>query len=58
MALPKERVPKARRDRRRSHLAISGPALSPCPRCRQPRRPHTVCPNCGQYKGREVVATE
>jgi large subunit ribosomal protein L32 len=58
MALPKERIPKARRDRRRSHLALQGPALSPCPRCRQPRRPHTVCANCGQYKGREVIATE
>ncbi|MDA8394589.1 MAG: 50S ribosomal protein L32 [Candidatus Dormibacteria bacterium] len=58
MALPKERVPKARRDRRRSHLALAAPTLAPCPRCRHPRRPHTVCPNCGQYRGREVIATE
>ncbi|MHB8393888.1 MAG: 50S ribosomal protein L32 [Candidatus Dormibacteria bacterium] len=32
--------------------------MAPCPRCRQPRRPHNVCANCGHYKGREVIATE
>ncbi|MGH7640247.1 MAG: 50S ribosomal protein L32 [Candidatus Dormibacteria bacterium] len=58
MALPKERVPKARRDRRRSHLSLRQPTLTPCPRCRQPRRPHHVCANCGHYNGRELVATE
>jgi len=34
------------------------PTLSPCPRCRQPRIPHRVCPNCGYYHGREVLVTE
>lgn len=57
MGVPKERVPKARRDRRRSHLALQRPTLAPCPRCRRPRRPHHVCPNCGTYDGREVVVT-
>jgi large subunit ribosomal protein L32 len=32
--------------------------LQPCPNCKRPRRPHTVCPNCGHYgagSGREVI---
>jgi len=58
MAVPKERVPKARRDRRRSHLALERPALAPCPQCRHLRRPHHVCTNCGTYDGREVIVTE
>ncbi|HVA20797.1 MAG TPA: 50S ribosomal protein L32 [Candidatus Micrarchaeia archaeon] len=57
MAVPKERVPKARRDRRRSHLAVHAPTLVPCSRCRQLRPPHTLCRNCGHYNGREVIAT-
>ncbi len=57
MAVPKERVPKARRDRRRSHLAMQAPTLVPCPRCRHLRPPHTLCVNCGTYNGREVIAT-
>jgi len=58
MAVPKERVPKARRDRRRSHLSLQAPTLVTCPRCRHARRPHKLCQNCGYYNGREVVVTE
>jgi large subunit ribosomal protein L32 len=57
MAVPKERTSKARRDRRRSHLALSRPALVPCQQCRQLKRPHHVCGNCGTYDGREVIVT-
>jgi large subunit ribosomal protein L32 len=58
MPLPKQRVSSRRRDFRRSHHALALPALNPCPQCKQPRRPHRVCPNCGHYNGREVVVTE
>ena len=27
-----------------------------CPQCHSPRLPHRVCPVCGSYKGREVLA--
>jgi len=30
--------------------------LNSCPRCHSPRLPHRVCPTCGTYAGREVVA--
>jgi large subunit ribosomal protein L32 len=43
---------------RRSHHRLDVPALNPCPHCRQPRLSHRVCPNCGQYDGREVIVTE
>ncbi|HXA27230.1 MAG TPA: 50S ribosomal protein L32 [Candidatus Angelobacter sp.] len=58
MAVPKERTSKASRDRRRSHLALTRPSLVPCQQCRQLKRPHHVCLNCGTYDGREVIVTE
>ena len=30
--------------------------MNACPQCHSPRRPHRVCPVCGTYAGREVVA--
>lgn len=58
MPLPKQRVSPRRRDTRRAHHAMELPTLNPCPQCKQPRRPHRACPNCGHYRGREVVVTE
>ncbi len=26
-----------------------------CPKCKQPRLPHTACPTCGYYRGRVVI---
>ena len=58
MAVPKRRTSKARRDKRRSHLALSAPPLSNCQNCGEPKRPHRVCMACGTYRGREVVQTD
>ncbi|UCF68896.1 MAG: 50S ribosomal protein L32 [Acidobacteriota bacterium] len=58
MANPKRRHSKARRDKRRAHDALRSPSLTRCPQCDEPKLPHRVCPSCGHYKGREVVATE
>ena len=58
MAVPKDRIPKARRDRRRAHLALERPTLVACPQCRQLKRPHHVCQNCGYYHGREILVVE
>ena len=55
MAVPKQRQSHSRTHKRSSQHKISAPALSRCPRCHEPRRPHRVCPNCGTYAGREVV---
>ena len=32
--------------------------LVACSNCGEMRLPHSVCPNCGHYKGREVVSKE
>lgn len=32
--------------------------VRPCPRCSAQGRPHTVCDNCGHYKGREVIVKD
>ena len=36
----------------------SAAATNACPTCHSPRLPHRVCPVCGSYKGRTVVATD
>jgi len=54
-ALPKKKVSKGRRDRRRSHAALEPVHLVECPQCHEQRRPHHVCQNCGYYRGVEVI---
>jgi large subunit ribosomal protein L32 len=54
MAVPKRKTSKARKRKRRSHLAIAAPPRSKCPRCGATQRPHTVCDACGHYRGAEV----
>jgi len=56
--LPKRKLSKARRGKRQSHLALTPPALTSCPQCHQPRLPHTACPTCGTYAGREVITVK
>lgn len=58
MAVPKKHHSSARRDRRRSHLAIQPSKPVTCSHCKQPKTAHRVCPNCGYYAGREVVQVE
>jgi len=55
MPVPKRRKTKSRRDKRRQHLKLKRQNFSICPRCKSPVLPHHACPNCGYYKGREVI---
>lgn len=55
MGVPTQRHTKAKRNQRRMHIFLEKPVLIFCPKCGKPILPHTVCPNCGYYKGREVV---
>ncbi len=56
MAVPKKRISSSRRGGPRAHNAIKPPSLSICTNCQEPTMPHRVCPKCGWYAGREVVA--
>ncbi len=56
--LPKRKISKGRRDRRRAHDALKARNLTTCTNCGSMRLPHTVCSECGFYKGREVIEVE
>jgi large subunit ribosomal protein L32 len=59
MAVPKRKVSKARRDKRRSAVwKLDLPALSKCPNCGALVPSHKVCTNCGFYKGVKVIDLE
>ena len=58
MALPKRRHSNTRTRKRRAHDALKRPGVTVCPRCDTVKEPHRVCPTCGHYAGREVIATE
>ena len=55
MAVPKKKVSRSRRDMRRAHDALRPAAYVECPNCGELKRPHHLCPACGEYRGREVV---
>ncbi len=59
MAVPKKKVSRARRDKRRSSVwKLTAPALSKCTQCGELKTPHRVCSSCGFYKGREIIKME
>ncbi len=55
--VPKKKMPRSYTRSRRAQWKLRGPKLVNCPNCGEPRLPHQVCPNCGYYKGRQVVET-
>ena len=56
MAVPKKRTGASAQGHRRSNWKATVPETTTCPNCGELKRPHNVCPKCGQYDGREVVA--
>ena len=56
--LPKRKLSRGRRDRRRAHDALTAQNLTVCGNCGEMRLPHTACPKCGFYKGRAVISVE
>ena len=55
-------VPYGRKSRSRSrmqraaNLRYSPKGHVECKTCNEPKAPHHVCPKCGQYAGRQVLA--
>ncbi len=58
MAHPKHKTSKKRRDQRRSHHAISPATLAACGNCGATVKYHTVCPECGFYRGKLAIEKE
>jgi large subunit ribosomal protein L32 len=42
--------------RRAHHDKVIPPNVIPCPNCGDVMLPHRVCPACGHYKGRAIIA--
>jgi len=59
MAVPKRKVSKARRDKRRSNVwKLDLPAMAKCPKCGEYNLSHRVCRVCGNYNGKEIIKKE
>ena len=58
MAVPKRKTSRSKRDSRRGHIKLKVPALSQCSNCGTTTQPHRICPECGYYKGTEVMEIE
>ena len=48
MAVPKRRNSKTRGAKRRTHYKVSLRAVTKCSSCGAYKRPHRVCPSCGE----------
>ena len=59
MAVPKKRTSASRRDKRKANnWKLEAPNLVECPHCHVLILPHRVCPDCGWYRGKQVVKIE
>ena len=55
MAEPKRKTSKIRRDKRRTHDALTAPSFSTCQKCGEASRSHHICENCGTYNGKQIL---
>ncbi|MCR4292833.1 MAG: 50S ribosomal protein L32 [Candidatus Kuenenia sp.] len=74
MANPKRRHSNSRTRKRRTHDKLTAPVFPldknlekgglirskryVCSHCKQVKQPHTICHNCGYYRGRQVISVE
>lgn len=57
MPQPKKRLTKRRQGNRRAsgHGKLTSISLATCSNCNHNVMPHRVCPNCGYYKGKQII---
>ncbi len=58
MAVPKQKTSKCRGRKRRTHQKVAVPNVSICPECQEAKLPHAACPDCGAYRGMNVMAKD
>lgn len=56
--LPKKRLSRSRRGRRRAHDALTLKQLAKCETCGAYHLAHHVCKKCGSYRGVTVIEVE
>ncbi len=54
MAVQQNKKSRSRKGMRRSHDRVAKPTVIYCS-CGEPRLPHSACPKCGTYHGRQVL---
>lgn len=57
MAVPKRKVSKSRRNKRRTHQGVSVANLVECSNCGVMIRGHNACHKCGYYQGEKIDHT-
>ena len=55
MVVPKRRTSVSKRNKRRSHDALTAPHVIACPDCGESTMRHRACRHCGTYRGRKVM---
>lgn len=55
MAEPKKRLTSTRSGNRQSHNALKTNSYGRCSNCKQTVEGHSICQNCGYYKGKKVL---
>jgi large subunit ribosomal protein L32 len=55
MAHPKRRQSKTRTAKRRTHDVAVAPTLVVCSNCKALKLAHTVCGQCGFYRGKKAT---
>ncbi len=58
MAVPKKRVSRQRKRKRRTHHKAPEPTLGTCSRTGDPQLRHRVCPTSGMYRGEQIYVVE
>jgi large subunit ribosomal protein L32 len=58
MAHPKHKHSSTRRDKRRTHDKAIPATIASCSNCGAAVKYHTVCPECGYYRGKLAIEKE
>jgi len=55
---PKNKISKARRNKRRANWKMTSPSLVKCSNCGALMMPHRACKSCGYYSQKEIVSVQ
>jgi large subunit ribosomal protein L32 len=55
MPVPKRKTSHSKKNKRRAHDSLTAPSTIACPECGEPMVRHRACPQCGTYRGRQVI---